>query len=42
MYDIYKNIGECNPYRKRTVLIVFGDMIADMHNNEKLHKTVNN
>ena len=29
MQDPYKNIGECNPGKKRKVLIVFDDMIAD-------------
>ena len=28
--DIYKNIGEYNPNKKRKILIAFDDMIADM------------
>ena len=32
--DIYKNIEEYNPDKKRKIQIVFGDMIADMDNNE--------
>ena len=28
--DVYKNIEEYNPRRKRKVLIIFDDMIADM------------
>ena len=28
MNDIYKNIEEYNPNKKRKILIVFGDMIA--------------
>ena len=28
--DIYENLGSYNPKRKRRVLIVFDDMIADM------------
>ena len=28
--DIYKNIGEYNPNKKRNILIVLDDMIADM------------
>ena len=40
MDNIYKNIGEYNPNKKRRMLIVFDDMIADMHNNEKLIKIV--
>ena len=37
MQDVYKNIGEYNPIKKRKVLIVFDDMIADMINNNKLN-----
>ena len=40
MDDIYKNTEEYNPNKKRKTLIVFDDMIADMHNNEKLNKIV--
>ena len=36
MYDIYKNIEEYNPNKKRKILIVFDDMIADMLRNKKL------
>ena len=36
MQDVYKNIEEYNPIKKRKVLIVFDDMIADMINNNKL------
>ena len=32
---IYKNIEECNPDKKRKILIVFDDMIADMLSNKK-------
>ena len=35
MDDIYKNIEEYNPNKKRKILIVFDDMIADMLSNEK-------
>ena len=28
MDDIYKNIEECNPNKKRKILIIFNDMIA--------------
>ena len=35
MYDIYKNIKEYKPNKKRKILIVFDDMIADMLNNNK-------
>ena len=40
MQGVYKNIQECNPKKKRRILIVFDDMIADMHNNEKLNLIV--
>ena len=35
-----KNIEEYNISKKRKVLIVFGDMIADMINNKKLNSVV--
>ena len=28
--DVYENVGDYNPTKKRRVLIVFDDMIADM------------
>ena len=37
MYDVYKNIDEYNPSKKRKVLIIFDDIIADMINNEILN-----
>ena len=40
MYDVYKNIGEYNPSKKRKVLIIFDDIIADMINNEILNSIV--
>ena len=36
MDDIYKNIEEYNPNKKRKILIVFDDMIAEMLSNKKL------
>ena len=39
--DIYKNIEECNPNKKRKILIVFDDMIADMPSNKKLNLVLN-
>ena len=30
MHDIYKNIDDYNPDKENKILIVFGDMIADM------------
>ena len=32
MQDVYKNIEEYNPGKKRKISIVFGDMISDMIN----------
>ena len=40
MQDVYKNIEDYNPGKKRKVLIVFDDMIADMINNKKLDSVV--
>ena len=37
MQDIYKNIGDYNPGKKRKI---FDDMIADMINNNKLNPVV--
>ena len=38
--DVYKNIEDYNPIKKRKVLIIFDDMIADMINNNKLNPIV--
>ena len=35
--DIYTNIEEYNPNKKRKVLIVFDDMIPDMLSNKKFN-----
>ena len=40
MLDVYKNVDDYNPDKKRKVLIVSNDMIADMINNNKLNKIV--
>ena len=40
MDNIYKNIVEYNPNKKRKILILFDDMIADMLSNKKLNRTV--
>ena len=40
MQDVYKNIEDYNPIKKRIILIVFDDMIADMINNNKLNPVV--
>ena len=41
MDDIFKNIEEYNPNKKRKRLMVFDDMIANMLSNEKLNPIVN-
>ena len=38
--DIYKNIEDYNPNKKRKTLIVFDNMIADMLSNKKLNPIV--
>ena len=40
MQDVSKNIDEYNPGKKRQILIVFDDMIADTINNKKLNSVV--
>ena len=41
MHDVYQNIKDYNPQKKRKVLIiVFDDVIADMVINRKLHPIV--
>ena len=37
---VYKNLEDYNPKKKRRVLIVFDDMIADIESNKKLNPTV--
>ena len=40
MDDIYKNIEEHNPYKKRQILIVLDDIITSMLSNKKLNPLV--
>ena len=40
MDDIYKNIEEYNSNKKRKILTVFDDMIADMLGNKRLNPEV--
>ena len=40
MQDVHKNIEDYNRGKKRKVLIIFDDMIADMINNNKLNPIV--
>ena len=39
-YNVYENIDDYNPSRKRKVLIVFDDMIADIMTNKKFQATI--
>ena len=39
MVDIYKNVEDYNPNKRRKILIVF-DMISDMLNNKKLNPII--
>ena len=38
--DVYENLEDDNPTKKRGVLIVFVDIIADMESNKKLSPIV--
>ena len=40
MQDVYKNIEDYNPGKKRKLSIIADDMIADMINNNKLNPVV--
>ena len=40
MDDIYENIDEYNPNRKRKILIVFNDMITDIMTNKKFQSII--
>ena len=40
MQDVHKNIEDYNSIKKRKVLIIFDNMIADMINNNKLNPIV--
>ena len=40
MADIYENIDKYNPNRKRKILIVFDDMIADIMSNKKFQAII--
>ena len=35
MDDVYENIDDCSPSRKRKIMIVFDDMITDIMRNKK-------
>ena len=40
MDDVYENIDDYNPSRKRNILIVFDDMIADIMTNKKFQAII--
>ena len=40
MDDVYENIDDYNPNRKRKILIVFDDMIADIMTNKKFQSII--
>ena len=40
MDDVYSNIDDCNPKRKRKILIVFDDMIADTMTNNRFQAII--
>ena len=42
MDDVYKNIDDYNPNRRRKILIVFDDMIADIMTNKKFQAILKN
>ena len=40
MDDVYENINDYNPSRKRKVLIIFDDIIADIMSNKKFQSMI--
>ena len=40
MSDVYENIDNYNPNRKRKILIVFHDMIADIVTNKRFQSII--
>ena len=42
MDDIYNNINDYSPTRKRKILIVFDDMIVDIMINKKIQAIIKN
>ena len=41
MDDVYENIDDYNPNRKRKILIVYDDLIADIMTNKKFQTIIN-
>ena len=40
MDDLYQNIKEYNPEKKRKILVVFDDMITDMLSNKNINPII--
>ena len=40
MDNIYQNIEEYYPIKKQNILIVFNDMIADIHSNKNINSII--
>ena len=40
MDDVYNNIDDYNPKRKRKILVVFDDMIADIMTNKRFQAII--
>ena len=40
MDDVYNNIDDYNPKRKRKILVVFDDMIADIMTNKNFQAII--
>ena len=40
MNDVYQNIDDYNPRRKRKILFAFDDMIADIMSNKKFQAMI--
>ena len=40
MNDVYKNIDNYNPNRKRKILVVFDNMISDIMTNKKIQSII--
>ena len=40
MDSVYNNINDCNPKRKRKMLITFDDMVADIMSNRKFQAKI--
>ena len=40
MDDVYNNIDDYNPNKRRKIFIMFDDMIADIMTNKKIQATI--